>query len=328
LFAPVHTIAATVLCGCIAALPQTVQSQTATEYQPVNIPANRIGLVGIKSLRGTQKFIMPTVLLYVTTEGVAKSSAQSVGITKSVTSEYHVLGIHKSFAEGLAARVQSSFAASFTAAGMSLQLFDDISAIAAVANIPRLSADSQYSAPVSVRKFPKAKYVVVAPTDAQLFAGAELKKHIAFKALARETGATVVIPELWFQTPKYAQLPGFSDRMSALMLMEPGVDLLRASLTFITPDGESGSLTYMVPVQVGNAVGDLKLAGEETARFSNSYSRYLGFFLDNGGENSNSFTTNRISLIVSEPDLAASVVRGAMAFLNASLVVIDRERRR
>jgi hypothetical protein len=310
------------------AFPFSVQAQSLpADTSSIAIPESRLGLVGMKGLRGSQSFVVPTVLLYLSSEGVARVAAQSTRIARQVTGEYRVFGLRESFAESLAARIQASLTDPLASPGPKPILYDSVKSFESVRQIPRMRPDTLFGAPISKTNSPRTTFVIVAPTDAQLFAGAEMKKHLAFRNFARESGATVLVPELWFQTPQSKRLLGTPDQVTASMQMDPGMDLYRASITFITATGATGSITLMNAIEAADAVGDLMLTGADTALFSNSMSRYLGFPYA-GGPNSSAFMTNRLNFMISEEHYSMAVMRGAMSFLEAAFAVVDRERRR
>ncbi len=328
MFNPIRSL---LFAACIAATGTATaqQSRILPDSALIAVKPERLGLVGIKSLRGAEKFIVPTVLLYLSIDGTARAADHSVRVSSAVSGEYRVLGLQAPFVQDLARSVQSDLAARFRSTGASLLLYEEVQSNPLLSAVQRLPVDTSYGVPTAFRRMPRTTYAIIAPSDAQRFAGAELKKHQAFKNLARETGAVVIVAELWFQSPQFERLLSPPEEIAAKMIMSPGMDLWQAALTFITPSGATGSITHMTPiVGVGRGIGDLIQTGADTAQFSNSMVRRL---LGSGiGKSlgSNVFATTTLNFVVSEGPYSDGVLRGAMSFLSAAIAVIERERRK
>ena len=324
--------------GTAAQLPAQ-ESAILPDSLLIEVALDRYALVGMTPLRGAQKFIIPSVLLYLSIDGAPRFSSVTVRSSASVTTEYHLLGLKKTLAEELAQHVQTDLARLFRAAGMTVQLYDDVRSGSSIASIARLPVDTMYGVPTIRMTSPRTTWAVIAPSDAQSFAGAQLRKHLAFRNLARETGAIVIIPEIWIQAPRVERMPlGQAGTVSVGASMEAAMDVAQAALTFITPTGATGSITHMVPIpDVATGIGSFAQIGSDSLQYGNALSAADLSFLSGtgiigvsqarapGGSRANVTSYN---VMISEDNYSLGVLRGAISFLKAAVDAIQRERAR
>jgi hypothetical protein len=254
-----------------------------------------------------------------------------------VRGSYRVRGLTTPFVAELAALAQMDLRDRFTRLGATVTTYADVANNPLLAGIPRLAVDSTYHAPIEQLNSATTTYVVVAPTDSQLFAGAAYRKHIPFRELARATGAVVVIPELWFNAPQLERGGlGRPGQVTASMSVGSGMDLAQASLTFITPNGETGSITLMSPLlDVERGVGTLVRLNADSARFGAQSVASLTALSQAGLiglasarlTGGNLVIENSFDLVIGEGEYSVGVMRGAASFFKAAAAAIAQSRR-
>jgi hypothetical protein len=310
-------------------LPDTMLMQ----IEPARLP-----VAGGRGLRGATRFIVPTVLLHLSVDGSYRASSVTLRSAATVRGDYVVTGLKKDFVTELASHVQNDFVARLSATEVNVVTFADVSANPLVAQLAKQPVDSNYGTPVLAVSATRTNYAVIAPTDAQLFSGRTFAKHQQFRELARATGAVVLVPELFFNTPQFARAstPN-ADQVASAISVRSGMDLTQAALTFVTPAGGVGSITLASALtDLGTAVGDLKeldVAISQTGFATGAAdSRTLGQvglsgLAGAGASGRNAIRQHSLEFAVGETEYSLGVLRGAASFFRGALMVLDRERR-
>ena len=326
-----HSIAAAIL-SFVAAQHLTAQ-QILPDSMLKPVAERTLLIAGPRTLQNATRFVLPTVILHVNADGAPRATALTARTTTTVSTEYQVLGLRREFVEETAGYVQAELARMLRAKNLEVLLFEDVKGGSAIPKLATLEADTMYGTPVLKENGPRTTYATVAPSLLQLFAGDPLKKHLKFAELARETQAVVLIPELWFNSPQTNRALGSPGRTTATINVGEGMDLTKGGLFFITPRGESGSITLAVPLANVSADAGTMLHTEADSNatrtasgitFGSTYLglSYRGVFARN---QSNSYA---FGFAVKEEHYGLGLLVGAMSFLNAAVTIVDRERQR
>jgi hypothetical protein len=251
----------------------------------------------------------------------------SVRTNTAVTVAYAVVGLEKPLVEEIAQVAHGELVGRLRRAGIAVASFDSVSGHPAIARLARLPLDSAYGAPIVRDDDLKAVYGIVAPSDTQAIGWRGNEAGLA--ALARELGATVVIPELWFQAP---QLQRFSSLIhggfSIGATVASSMDLERASLRFVTPAGDTGSISLARPVVgLSDNIGEVRFTRVDTTALMTTAAgmraRVLGRpVVDSGVAPQRParqwLTDNEYEIVVAPGRYTRAVLRGASSFFQAA----------
>jgi hypothetical protein len=317
-----------VLCP-VSATRADAQARVSPDSLLMHVPAHALSVSGEGGLRGARRFIVPTAVLHLSVDGIMRSSANTLRSTATVRSMYMVRGLTLPFVGHLAEQVLADLQSRLEGQGATVQGYRDVAANPLVRAVPRLVIDTAYRAPVVRDGTGLTTYAVAAPSDSQLFAGAPQRKHLAFRALARESGAVIVIAELWFNAPQHTRaVVGPPDRLTAGLNVNPGLGLVQAALTFITPTGATGAVSLRVPLNdLDVGVGELKQLSTDSVRFGNvlrstdlmtlSAAGVIGL-ADARTRGGNAAVEAYLDFAIDENLYGAAVLRGAASFFRSA----------
>lgn len=267
----------------LGALPAPLSAQDVTPFE-INMQRVRFG--GPRNCAPTKTYIVPTVQLYI--------QARNTGWAKNGGAEakarVFTVGLEKRDLQRLAKRIQDDLIAKLRATGNTVITYDEIKADPDIAGARRRDDNPKYGMPTQgFRAFPGSDFVVVGPSDEQVFGsdflgGPPLGK---FTNTIRSKNATLVFPEIYLGTP--VMIPGKGGGGSireAKLGISPALKLFAANIWRTPP--KLGWCNIAVAEHgmkmVWPAVGDVQPIGEEVNDYG-AWSRKNGdfaFVLDQG----------------------------------------------
>jgi hypothetical protein len=290
------------------------------------VPPSQLAHSGAGRIGETGAVLVPTVLLHVSINGSIRAPVQSVRTSTVVTAEYSVAGLEKWFLEQIALVAQIELTTRLERGGFRVSTYEDVGDHPLVARLARLQIDTSYGAPVVDDRERRTFYAIIAPSDTQTIGWQTPGNGAAFAALARETGATVVVPELWLQAPELGRFTSIGDaRLSTGIMVAGSMDLVRAAVSFATPSGATGSISLREPLAgLSENVGEIALVQIDTTLLGTHpivgammARRAERITLGRGPQPRNRGTDNYYELTIEPYAYSRAVLRGAASFFQA-----------
>lgn len=258
-----------ILVVVLASRTGAQQAQVVPDASMIPLSASDLVAAGMDGLKGASTVLVPAVMVHVSVSGAMKVSDTRVRGTAIANTEYFVTGLRKSDLEEAALVLELELVARLRAAGLTVLRYEDVKDRAALNGVVRLAADTVFGLPITKNATIKTTFATITASDDQSRAWDLRTPPPALSDLARQTGAVIVIPELWFLAPQMegAKAGSFTNP-TAKVQMRSGMDLFEASLTLVMPSGSTASMRLKKPVTgLADAVGDLELVSEETVYF-------------------------------------------------------------
>lgn len=264
-------------------MPTPLAAQDATPFE-INMQRVRFG--GPKSCAPTKTYIVPTVQLYIQ----ARNTGWARNGGAEAKARVFTVGLDKQQLQALAKRIQDDLVAKLRAGGNIVFTYDDIKADPDIAVARRRDDNPKYGLPIqSLRAFPGSDFVVVGPSDEQVFGtdflgGPPLGK---FTGAIKAKNATLVFPEIYLGTPVMIPGKGGGGSFQAANLgISPALKLFAANIWRTPPKlGWCNILVAEHGVRmISPAVGELQQMAEEVNDWG-AWSRKNGdfaFVLDRG----------------------------------------------
>ena len=301
------------------------------------VPALQLSASGPARLGESGTIIVPTVLLHVSLHGSIRAPLSTVRTNTVVTVAYAVIGLEKSVLEEVAQVAQGELIARLRRSGLSVSGYEAVADRPEVARLARLAVDTAYGAPVIHDEASRTTYAVIAPSDTQAIGWQGKDQRSRLTALARQMGATVVIPELWFQAPQLQRFVGLTlDGTITGASISSNMDLLRASLRFVTPSGDTGSISLNEPLtDIALAVGEVTLVEADTTALITTLTGMIQKAERARGDTANAdrprsrparnwTTRNQFEVAILLGVYSRAVMRGASSFFQGVAVTVRR----
>ncbi len=317
----------------LIALPAGAQAGLMPDSILVPITPSQLVITGTAgSVKPTTLFV-PTVLLHLSVEGSMKAATTGTRTTSAVSATYAVVGLGRELVAEVAQVAQAELGARLRRAGHAVVTYDSVGAQPTLARLGRLAADTSVGAPAIRQRSPRATYAIIAPSDTQLLATADSAGRAILAAVARELGATVVVPELWYQAPQLERdISLVHGGVRTGMTVVAGMDLIRATLTFVAPSGATGSIALRRPLAgISDHVGELThvdstvtaLGGGMTAAIALGRGDMIGVI--RVGRARNRTSEDDYELTIAPGAYSRALLVGAVSFFRAAVAVTARE---
>jgi hypothetical protein len=299
----------------------------------VPIPDAKLKVVSREALKESRTIVIPTVLEYLSIDGTMRSTSAAVRGNAQVTFEYTVVGLTDSFVEEMAQVAQWDLIARLRRQGLTVLDYLDIETNPLVARMGRQKVDTTYGSAIVRDDASRTTYAVVAPSSAQRFAIDPRQPAIGFQALAKELNAIVIVPELWIRAPRLdrqrMQIPGV---LAAKLNADPGLDLQKASFSFVTPSGVMGSISLTEALEtLSQDVGAIVHAGADSLATGVAVGGG-GLVLEAGmiglsrsrSAARNKSRNDQLDFVISPSPYSLAVLVGAASFFHAAAAAIAK----
>jgi hypothetical protein len=254
------------------ALAAAIAAPSLSAQIPVakDLPDNVAKVFNTKFIKdGGGTIIIPTALVHFSATGSVYDEAKGAGGAAAMAkTRFLTAGLEKSYLQGLARAVQDDLVARLRAAGFKVLLWDDIKSDPAAASLERRKTNEDWGMPTSDAKNGRT-YVVAAPGDEQVFAGALTTPTRQFLDIAKKMGnAAVLIPEYYFNSPDIKTKKGGGGYSATIEVdADPSLRMAPAIAWFSNAKGDGGMIqmaglgyaNFMTPV-----VGTVALVKSQT----------------------------------------------------------------
>ena len=278
--------------------------------------------------------VVPTVLLHVSVQG----SIQSARLVTQreiagLTFEYVVVGLEKPLLEEIALVAEAELVGRLRRAGLSVSTYDSVADNSIVRGLRRLAPDTSYGAPVARGDEGRTVYAIVAPADTQTFS-MDAAGRAGLLRLAKSLDRTIMIPELWFNSPQLQRTASMSQsflstRMTSEASITGSMTLTRASLLVVTPAGETGSISLTQPlIGLSEDVGELSPADSGApgaARSPSAVRAPNDTGIADPGLRRDRTKTTEYELVVAPGRYSLAMLRGAASFFQAAATVAAKK---
>jgi hypothetical protein len=244
-----HTLALAAGTLCMLATPTSAELQSAAQFGNGNFQINRerVRLGSMGTCQKSTTFLVPTVYLHVTARTKISASNGIRGV--SAKARVFIDGPTKRELQSLAGQIQNQIVSQLRGAGYTVLTFADVRED--VAGKARMEANPRFGLPThGARAFPGTDFEVAAPSDEQTLDYGMSGPGAAFTAASKRTGATLLVPEIFFTMPQLGASANVSESAlwrssSASISYDPAMHLAGANVYGGTPKG--GWCSILVP---------------------------------------------------------------------------------
>lgn len=287
-------------------------------------PAKHIENSVGKTFEATNKILIPTLYLRVTTDGSVFASKRAGSSTASAKGKFVSEGFDKATLMSLAKKLQDEFVARLRADGWEVLTYDDVKNDPGVASMERNAGEAPLGLPQdSAGQF---NYASATPTDEQNFKPAMQGTHWTFRHVAKAMNATVVIPQIDVLVPQiWAETRKGYKSATAEIKTAPGLNLNMAMILALNPKGGGGAVFKLKYAMVdGATVGAFIDAKDKSPTAGNAISKGLSIL--GGGGNINRASASYV-FAVTPAVFAERTVTDGKLFLNEVARTIAPQRK-
>jgi hypothetical protein len=264
--------AAAALAVLVPAATSPAQDFSNSQFE---INRDRVKFGTIKTCAKSTAFLVPTTYLYVTVR-TKLSAGGGLGLAKSKARVF-IEGLSKQELQALAAKVTDEIVGQLRAAGYTVLTWDDVKSD--VADKERWPDNPRYGVPThDARAFPGTDFVVAAPSDEQTLSYGLTGPAANFGKAAQRTGATLLLPEIYFTLPQLGASASKKDILgyrnsTANISFDPAMHLAGATIYGATAKGGWCSIGVpehgvRVPAKVSGQFKELQVTKDQNDEWS------------------------------------------------------------
>lgn len=178
----------------------------AEEIPPFIINMDRVEMSHTGNFADSKTYFIPTVYLRVMAR--TQTSIKSEGSSgASAKAKVFIDGIEKSLFQGLAQKVYDDLVAKIRGAGYTVLTYDDMKA--ELADMDRMKPNEKYGFPTKASDgVSGVDFAIVTPSDEQAFNYGVTGIMYRYRGLAKDKGAVVLIPDIYFSITEVAGKTG------------------------------------------------------------------------------------------------------------------------
>jgi hypothetical protein len=239
------------------------------------INRDRVRLGTIKTCAKNATYLVPTTYLYVTAR-TKLSAGGGLGLAKSKARVF-IEGLNKQELQSLAAKVTGEIVGQLRASGYTVLTWDDVKGD--VAGKERWPDNPRYGMPThDARAFPGTDFVVATPSDEQALSYGLTGPAANFGKAAQRTGATLLLPEIYFTLPQLGASASKQDILgyrnsTANISFDPAMHMAGANVYGATAKGGWCSIGVpehgvRVPAKVSGQFQELQVTKDKNEEWS------------------------------------------------------------
>lgn len=308
-----HSFAATLLVAQAATLHAQTQAGAPADA-PLDLNGKLETKLGLVKESGT--ILIPYANLRILVDGSVTARIQRGGGTASAKAVFTVAGLSKEFVNSLSRAAVEDLATKLRADGWTVLTWNDIKDDPDVVKMKRYKPNEDYGIRTEEMKGTDKNFLVAAGSDEQTIDPPMQGPTWGFRGIAKSRGATVLIPEFWFESP---QLWGETRRgfgsSTAKMNADDGMTLSAAMVWAINQKGGWGSVRLKEYRLVADKVGEFVSTEDKSPRIANALSAGLAAL--GGGGNLNKKKTEYAFL--ADTTLYRAATMKAVGAMNAAI---------